>query len=184
MIIYIITCLVLFIIGIVSLFFTNKNNKKYKLLFLIPSFLIIYLLSILKSVNVGRDTIAYYDFYKSLESIPWENILSARFELGYSLLNKIFVSLHAPFWLFSAFAYLIVYLPLFFILYKRCDFPHVAILFTIGFFLAFLLSGLRQSMSISLTLLALYFFAKKKPLYYIPERGRGKCPAICLSGAV
>ena len=86
MFIYII---VMFLILSIGLFF--NVNKSYKLgkYYLIFIFSILTLLSALRNISVGVDTSQYYEAYKLIGTIEWNELDKLRYEIGFSLLCKV-----------------------------------------------------------------------------------------------
>jgi hypothetical protein len=138
-----------------SLVFSRKP-KIGNIITISIGFILLFLLSSLKSVRVGNDTIVYKEAYEAIANQNWGSLSFNNFKIGYLLLNKIFSSLfHASFQVFLGGVYFLIYLPLAYVTYRRSPNSVVTILlFVFWSFLCFDLSGLRQGISISFSLLS------------------------------
>ena len=166
MMVYILLIALLLLLGIVYQLLGKHHNKLAQLIVCLVGFLALFLLSSLKNVNVGRDTLHYLEAYQNIAKLSWTHLSYNSFELGFVLLNKVCASIHLPYKAFAAICYFVVYAPIGYVVYKRSDHPVMSMIYIISFLLSFLLSGLRQSMAMSICLLAMHFLLtiKKKSI--------------------
>ena len=106
--IYIFCGLLILLTGVIS----NKlfhNEKTKKIIPIITLFVFLYFVSVFKSISVGRDTVSYLTGYEFLGNTEWKVLRYGNFDIGYSLIAKIFSKVGLSFFLFCAFIYAIVY---------------------------------------------------------------------------
>ena len=163
---YVVYFVLLLASGIVPSFTFRKHPKLQKLVATILPTLVIFIFSAFKSINVGIDTAAYYQYYNdTLVNGADASQIFTQFEFGFAFIMNVFASLGLNYYFFSAFVYLVIYVPLAIVIYKTSEMPSIALIFysCIGLF-TFNLSGLRQGMAISLCLLAIYLMTRKNVL--------------------
>lgn len=147
-----------------------KDMNKIYLIF--ASIAIIFLMGA-RSTNYPRvnDVSVYVYFYKLTRRLSWKFLLSKEiynFELGFVFLNKI-VSTVFPFpqALFFAEAIIVISCLSYFI-YKNSSEPMDSLIFFMSFgLLRFSLTGIRQSIAMSICLLSIEFIKKKRLLPFI-----------------
>ncbi len=166
MIIYII--LLITIIGLsIAIPKMKLGKKSTQKIFIIGSFLIIFLLFALRNVSVGRDIVAYEKAYKMTQQVKWNDFDYIYFEVGYILLMKICIGLGMPFQLFLAIVSLMIIAPIFLFIKQFSKNPTFSILIWICYmYFEFCLTGLRQALAISIVLIGIKYLlsAKKYPL--------------------
>lgn len=155
----------LFLICSYFCFEYTKPFKGKKLIFAIFGYSLLIFLSSFKATSVGSDTQTYYDAYIYLKST---NIGTVYRELdkGFCILFSIFAHLNLPFNVTLFILYVVIYIP--FILFSSSftKNPTIVVLFTFMFqMFTFMMSGLRQSLSIALCLMALFSLLKIKRKY-------------------
>ena len=138
-----------------------KKNQKwlYWIVGCLPG-LAFFLLCVLKADSIGIDTAAYLKQYNiaAQSSSPFES----NFEFLYALVQFVFAKAGLPFRLFQIFCYLLICIPLTFVSIKGSSSPGMVILVYSSFgYLIFAFSGLRQSVAMSIFLLAFYLLANK-----------------------
>ena len=145
-------------------FLQGKEKQYFIILALIP----VTLLAGLRNEIIGSDTIGYKKYFQNILEINSKSIAEERMEIGYIYLNKLIA-------LFTAQPQVLFILVAFFIsicigifVYKNASDPFLAILFfiTLGVF-QFTLSGMRQSIAIGITLLAMEFIKKRKLYWFL-----------------
>jgi len=167
MTIYLLLVALILFAGITGSLFIKKKKIR-DLVVVIFCFAIIYLLSSLKSINVGSDTMAYYEGYEMAKDTGWSVLTIGNFEPGYVFISRLFAKMGIPFQVFLFFIYALIYFPLARFIYKYS--PQVimsVIVFTCFQFLNFHLSGLRQALAISIGLIAFDFIAMKSKWRYL-----------------
>jgi len=154
MIFYLVLFSSLFISSLLPEFFLHRKNKKLsRFLSVFFPILLLFLVCVLKSNSVGYDTVAYATAYEKG---------SSNFEPLFSFLMVLFHKMGFTFRIFQIFVYLVIFIPLGFVIYKTSQYPGLTIfLYCSWWFLVFSFSGIRQSMAISLCLLAIYLASKR-----------------------
>jgi hypothetical protein len=138
-----------------------RHQKLRSAFTLVVGFGLLLAISALKSTSVGNDTDAYFIAYNRIAEQNWNSLNFGNFKIGFLLLNKIFSSLGVPFNGFLVFVYLLMYVPIAYVFYKRSPNVELSILlFIFWSFLCFDLSGLRQGISISLCMLVFEFLVE------------------------
>lgn len=133
--------------------FKDKKNGFliYRLSVIIFTFLFVYVLGTFKSVSVGNDTEAYFAAYQRAQSVGWFKYNDIGFEIGFSMLMQIFSKAHAPFNLFLAFINIPMFAAFGLLIFKKSPYPLLScILYICYSLLIFNLSGIRQSLAISI----------------------------------
>ena len=121
-----------------------------------------FLICSLRGTYVGIDTYGYKSIYEITAAIPWNNFDYVYFEYGYILLMKLFILLGAPFNVFLMGVYAVVFIPIYFFLKRYSKNVVMSLLVYICFtFFTFNLTGIRNSMGLSICLLAFMFLEKK-----------------------
>lgn len=163
MITYLLFFASIFILGTVPLFF-GKDKKIFKILAALLPVLFIYFISVLKSNDVGIDTSVYAEYYEGAKNVPFSSMLNYHgWEPLFSFFMVSFAKMGLPFRVFQAFLYLLIYVPLFFFVLKHDKLPGLSlVLYSMFSFLVLNFSALRQSVAISLCMLAILLLAKKK----------------------
>lgn len=118
-----------------------------------------------KRVEIGVDTKHYLDFYINIAPTlnTFNSLVNVKFEFMFALMSHIFASLKIPFRLFLFAVYSIIYIPIGIIISRKSKSTFLSLFIYLGWsFFAFNLSGLRQAISISLCLLSLFVFEKKR----------------------
>lgn len=142
------------------------KKKSLKILEIILFVLPIIVLCSLKSVDVGLDTISYYTSYN--ESISNSESSFYIGDKGFLLIETLFKSLNAPYFVFLFLCYGIIFGGAAFFAYKKSSNPLLVLLFITYFgLLGFSLSALRQSIAIGLLLIGFAFFDENKPISII-----------------
>lgn len=145
---------------------SEKQNEQDRL-FLIISFLFIVLLSSFRSYHVGPDTIQYLQHFERTCK-GYSIHLDERFESGYKFLVYIVSRLSYNEQFFLTIMALIINIPIARFIYKYSTnkFLSVVLYITIGSF-TFQLTGLRQSIAMSLCLIAIDFVLSRKLLPFV-----------------
>ena len=138
----------------------SKDKRVFTILSLIP----ITVVSGFRNGNIGADTENYKLIFQDIAS----DIYDDRIEIGYVYFNK-FVTLFTSNsqWLFILVAiFLSVAIGVF--VYKNAKDPFLAILFfvTLGLF-QFSMSGIRQTIAVSITLLSMELIKKRKLFWFL-----------------
>ena len=131
---------------------------------LISCILILYVLYIgmFRGVGIGTDYYSYQDIFKT----------EAKIEVGFSALIKFVKSLGGGYQTFISFIFAISFLLKVFLFRKLSSYPYLSLMIYLGFwFLVYDMNGIRQGLSLGLTLWAVYFLSNNKILY---------CTCMCI----
>lgn len=161
MTIYIIQLLLLFIVSIyVKLII--KDRERQETVILKVMMISMWFLCSFRAVSVGNDTSGYeYSYYLS-DNFDWFDFSYIYFEHGYVLLSKLFTSLGASFNTFLCFVYAGVFIPLYYFFKKHSKDATLSVLIYICYtFFTFNLSGIRNSLAMSLALVAYMLIERK-----------------------
>lgn len=159
-----------FHIGIVVLItllglLTLNNNKKLDNLYLILSYIILFVVSAFRSINVGSDTGTYYQIFSVSSEInmSMESLLHQRYEFGYLLFSKAVRFFTDNFQWILILSTLIVLTLWFFVIYKLSDNYFLSVFIFVNLKLYYYtLSAVRMSIALSIITLAYYFLVRKK----------------------
>lgn len=163
MLIYlIIVCFLLF-----SFFFNVDKNEKSKKRWLIFTFLILTFVSAIRSYTVGVDTSQYYSAFKVITGIEWEQFKLTRYEIGFFYLNKI-ISLFSNNPQSLLIITSIIIIPsVGYIIYKYSNnVVFSTLLYVLLNIFFFHMTGMRQSIAISILLFSIPLLEKKKYLKF------------------
>lgn len=128
----------------------NRSNR-----ILLFSFILIYLVCVLRSPSVGRDIPGYERIYEETSRISWKNFDYVYFEKGYILLMKICIKLGLSFQGFFAVVYTIILYPIYlFVKRYSTDKLFSTLIYVCYISFEFNLTGLRQAIAISIVLLS------------------------------
>lgn len=153
---------------IFSLIFFKNKEERHKIFFCsIVSCGLLWLLFTFKGVGTGSDTNSYYTLYDfiSKDTLFLNETLKnpIHYEVGFLFLMSLIAHTHVPYIVFQAFVYLIICGCLFYTVLKLSKNPAFSILIFFTFtFYNFFISGLRQSLAISLCIFALAFTISSK----------------------
>lgn len=154
----------------VLFFATRFHNKTFLSRFVFSLIAIIMLASIcgFRSISVGADTKAYYDFYLTANQYTFEQIktMNFTFERGFVILVYLFAVAHIPYYVFSFLIYFYFFTVLLIVcqLYSKMPSFTLALYICFGFF-TLNLSTIRQTLAFSFCLLSLISFALIKNKY-------------------
>jgi len=132
-------------------------GKRYEwnLTFLFMLFL--FFLSAFRSLEVGNDTYNYFVIYTN----NTHDGISGNFEPGYNLLSNTLRNLGVSFNMFLVLTSTISYIPVIIFIKRKSNYPLLAALVFYTTLFSFYSSGIRQSIAISLVLLALLSLDRK-----------------------
>lgn len=127
-------------------------------------FFLYLLLLMLRARTVGVDLIGYSRIFASYADMPWNRLTESKLEIGYGILNKAISCFTSNFQWFIAITAAITIIPIFAVYKKEIvdSYLSISIFLIMPTFVMFF-SGLRQSIAISLGVIA-YIFTKKKKL--------------------
>jgi len=113
--------LIIFLINLLInsniIFVSNLKFKNFSLFF---SILLLIAVSSFKSLNVGNDTLAYFQVFNDLINYNFGNLHTyvTHFEYGYLLYTKTILIFTESFTIFNIITYSIIYIPYFFLIKK------------------------------------------------------------------
>lgn len=132
-----------------------RHDEKRSNRILFFSFILIYLVCVLRSPSVGRDIPGYEEAYILTKRFAFDNFNYIYYEKGYILLMKICIRLKLPFQGFLAVVYLIILYPIYLFIKKfSTDKLFSTLIYICYIIFEFDLTGLRQAIAISIVLLA------------------------------
>ena len=131
------------------------NDKKRSNCILLFSFILIYLVCVLRDPSVGRDIPGYREAYEWTRKTSFNDFEYIYFEKGYILLMKICIKLGLSFQGFFAVVYFIILYPIYLFIKKFSkDKLFSALIYVCYISFEFNLTGIRQALAISIVLLA------------------------------
>lgn len=148
--------------------YNNKNKKSGFVYFILISLMMVAVIG-LRDVTIGIDTVNYCNTFNNLSNVSWSYLSNNKLtEPGYSficiLFNKLNLNFHV-FLIFMAFLYII---PVSYIIFKYSKSPCFSYILFIAFGLfTFSMSTIRQTMAMSLVLIAFIFMQKRKLIPFI-----------------
>lgn len=149
---------------ILALLSCKKGKSNFKILL---SGMTLFLLMGLKGKSVGNDTSNYILFFNNMKEVPTLLNPNSRFEYGYQIYSKII----GIFWdyqvLFIITALICIICVLYGIIKNSKNWQYSLFLFVGLRFYYFFLSGLRQSIAVSIIIVAYTFLKQKKIKGYI-----------------
>lgn len=199
-----------FFILIYGMIFCIFKQKQRKILFLTFSGIQLILLFALRDVSVGVDIIRYERSYEWIGMHTFRDAISIKdnYEnIAYFLLNFIFSKLGVPYQFFLGVVGGTSVIPVLYIIYLYASSPCLSVLIYLSFGIyAFQFSGLKQTIAMSIVLIAFIFLKKEKkkyfylfivlailfhptaiitlPLYWILTTNRAKIMVVFLAGIV
>lgn len=162
-------------IGIYSLLYNlinkknwYKNNKKLKMIFVFLVTIQLFLILALRKSSVGVDIRGYVRQFIFVRHASLDEILLLRHEIGYKLLVKLISFLTGNPQMFLAIISGISIIPIGRLIYKYSRMPFLSFALYISFnFYAFVFSGLRQAIAISIICISYDYIREQKPLKFI-----------------
>lgn len=156
---------ILFLPLLVDPFCKTAEKKRNAIVFL--GMTAIFLILALKG-DVGSDISGYMEQYYISGKKSWFDIDYVYFEPGYITLTKIFAKAGASFQTFMIFVYALACSSMFFFVKKYSKNPTVSLIIFICYqFFVFYISGVRQTIAMSLCLISYMVFQKRKLWAYI-----------------
>lgn len=139
------------------------SRKTWALLLIIPLFCI----TAFKDISVGSDTYGYKSMYDVLSQQQLFSEINTNMEVGYVFINRLLGFLNVDFYGFQIIYSIFVYYSLIKFLCRYSKNIAFSIYFYVVFrFLFFTMSGIRQTISISILLLSVYFIEKRQPIRF------------------
>ncbi len=136
----------------------EKKNKYVTLL----GMLAIFLLLALKG-DVGSDISGYLSQYEIAANKAWDDYEYVYFENGYIFLMKVFNAIGASFQWFMVCVYALACIAMYIFIRKYSKNPSLSMLIFICYdFFVFYISGVRQTLAMSICLIAYVIFEKRK----------------------
>lgn len=161
--------LIIFVLALpvlITPFCHTAEKKRNKIAFW--GMLIIFLILALKGETVGYDIAGYKEQYYLSGEKAWHDVSYVYFEPGYITLTKIFAKSGASFQLFMAVVYALACSSIYFFIKKCSKNPTLSLLIFICYsFFVFYISGVRQTIAMSLCLIAYMVFQRRTKVTYI-----------------
>ena len=143
-----------------------SNTQKRSNILLGIIFISIFLICVLRSGSVGRDIAGYELAYKMTKDVQFSDFNYIYYENGYLLFMKICVAMKMNFQCFLVVTYLIILFPIFIFIEKFSNDKIFSVMIYICYMLfEFDLTGLRQAIAMSITLVAFVILIEKKKMY-------------------
>lgn len=140
-----------------------KVNKFILLAIKILPFAVLFVLNTFKSVDVGYDSINYYNWYNELMNGIQPGGSYPSVEKGFKLVTELFAKLKIPFLTYYGLLNLVIYGATGFAIIKLSkNASFSALVYTCLSVMVLNFSALRQAVAMALTLLSIYFLVKKK----------------------
>lgn len=150
---------------IVDRFTKDEEKKRNAIAFW--GMLAIFLVLALKG-DVGSDISGYCQQYKISANRAWSDVDYVYFESGYITLTKIFSKSGIDFQWFMAFVYALACSSMYLFIKKYSKNPTLSLIIFVCYeFFVFYISGVRQTIAMSLCLLAFMAMKKRKIIWYI-----------------
>lgn len=157
---FILIFFILFCPAIVKFIYKNSINKKK--IITILSCGALYLVCALKGTSVGIDIAGYEIAYNQAGAYDWFDSSYIYFEKGYIFIEKFFNNLNFPFQLYMAIVYLVILVPLGIFIFKYSKNVTISFIIYICYqFFVFNISGVRQSIAMSICLIAYMVLEEK-----------------------
>lgn len=157
MILYFIVLLLLWISA------TGKNRLKTDVNCLRIALILMFFIFVLRDFSVGRDIAGYKEAYELTQDYPFWYFDYVYFENGYLLLCKLFNYLHLSFRVFFIFIYALILVPLYYFLKNHSKDPLFSLIIYYCYqFFVLDMSGLRQSIAMSVCLMAYMVLMSEK----------------------
>lgn len=145
-----------------------SNTQKRSNILLGIIFISVFLICVLRSGSVGRDIVGYEDAFEMTKNVPFSDFDYIYFENGYVLFMKICVAMKMNFQCFLVVTYLIILFPIFIFIEKFSnDKIFSALIYICYIIFEFDLTGLRQAIAMSITLVAFVVLIEKKKMYML-----------------
>ena len=158
--------LIVFILLLPIIVNSKKQDHKNKIITSV-GMTAIFLILALKG-DVGSDISGYLEQYYISASKDWHNVDYVYFESGYIYLMKIFSKSGCSFQLYMAFVYALACFAMYLFIRKYSLNPTFSLLiFVCYMFFVFYISGVRQTIAMSLCILAFITLQKKKRTTFV-----------------
>lgn len=136
--------------------------------YFVSSFLILVVLSAFRSLNIGNDSLDYALSYSRIGEYPGVLDNPSRFEIGYIIFNKVLYYFNTdPFILFFISSAFVTGTIFWFVSrYSKSLWMSIFLFLNLRIYY-FTLSGIRQSIALSIVLISFYFLEKNKKISFI-----------------
>lgn len=155
----------LFLLSDLASGYIYKNKKTFKIVIKIL-FAILIILSALRSINIGNDTVTYHQLFINVSNTPFESlsdIYSLRWEMGFIYLIKILSYISSSPQIIIVVSSIFIYITLYKFVYSYSNNIVLSIfLFMTMRYYFFFLSNIRQSIAICIILIAFDLLNKDK----------------------
>ena len=160
--------LIIFTLLILGIILTLSNKKVLKIIFLVLTFCILFILSAFRSANIGNDTYEYLQMYNKFGQALNIFEIDTDIEMGFVIINKILYSINpSSIFLLIVTSALILSVMLIFI-YKNSNMVWLSVFLFINFRIYyFTLSGIRQSIALAIVLVSYKFLTEKKAIPFV-----------------
>lgn len=141
------------------LYFAEISEERKNKIVLRCSVIAVFLLLALKNETVGSDISGYKEQYMLCKIMPWDNYSYVYYEHGYLFITKLFAKLGFSFQLFTVVIYAFVCMSLYLFIKRYSVNTTMSMLIFVCYqFFVFYISGLRQTIALSVCMLAYLIF--------------------------
>lgn len=135
-----------------------KSKEKSNLIFLVVSFIAIYLLCVLRDYSVGRDLSGYIEAYENIGAYSFLDKSWTHMEVGYVAFMQICSFIGFSPRIFLCIVYFIMLYPIYVTIRQYSFDPLLSVIIFICFqFFTFYLSGIRQGLAISICMVSIRY---------------------------
>ena len=160
--------LIAIIICILSLALKLDKKKGLKKIWLIIMFLFLTGISAFRHFTVGTDTLQYYSSFKIISNLGWNQFSMTRFETGYYMLNKLIAIISKDPQVFLAITSCMIIPVVGVFIYKYSkNVAYSTLLYILLNIYFFHMTGLRQSLAITILLLSVFEIREKHNIKFI-----------------
>ncbi len=157
----------LLVIGLFAAILRPARDGRKARLFAIVAFGCLGLVSAVRSIDVGVDTLQYCSNYQVIAFIDWANYDTLRYEPAFFALCKILNYVSSDYRLLIAVSSLIIFSGISFFYYKLTEDPFVTVFLFVTLLIdAFLMSGMRQALAMSVALVGLYHLLRGRRVLF------------------
>ncbi|MDR4508581.1 MAG: EpsG family protein [Candidatus Brocadiaceae bacterium] len=180
MIVYLVTILIILIVGILYLNSEAKTQRSYRRQYIVFVSILLILQSGLRNWAVGADTFAYYEGFERVKSYSWADILDNMSEYylygigkdpGYAVFEKVVQYILPHYQLFLILIAVIFFLALGNFIYRNTnrlsDAVLAYVLYSCLFFAFFSITGIRQTIATAAALYGYELIKKRKIVPFI-----------------
>lgn len=148
---------------ILGLLMTGKNPTKLKkIIYLSILFVLMFVVTVMR-YGVGNDYFSYIRIFERINDTPWSDILGLEFEPLFSVVTKLISMVTGNYEVMYGIYSVLILVPVAYSIYRHSDIPWLSVTTYLCFtFFYTSLSFIRQSIAVSVLILAYGFIKKRK----------------------